>query len=176
MEEALTADHPFHRNTVLKVEIGLVSATKSVIGSRIAQPGSAGIASRVPQIPQVANDMLVERQKMQYVLNGFSQAQGFRVFTFERVAADRTRTLFTVKTDVALTQHYGIRLQELPLLCRALLEQHDAGDTRRAFTYTEEDMCRHANCASAKAEEARQKRDRRPPPVKAPSVWRFPSR
>jgi hypothetical protein len=121
-------------------------------------------------------DMLVERQKMQFVLDGFSQAQGFRVFTFERVAADRTRTLFTVKTDVAMTQRYGIRLQELPLLCRGLLEQHHEDETRRAFTYTEEDMCRHANCASAKAEEAKQKRDRRPPPVKAPSVWRFPSR
>lgn len=151
-------------------------ATKSVIGARTAQSGSVGIAGRVPQIPQVVHDMLVERQKMQYVLNGFSQAKEFRIFTFERVATDRTRTLFTVKTDVALTQHYGIRLQELPLLCRAVLEQQDVGDTRRAFTYTEDDMCRHANCASEKAEEARQRRDRRPPPAKAPSVWRFPSR
>ncbi|MBA3974072.1 MAG: hypothetical protein C0504_07635 [Candidatus Solibacter sp.] len=120
--------------------------------------------------------MLVERQKMQFVLDGFSEAGGFRVFTFERVAADRSRTLFTVKTDVAMTQRYGIRLQELPLLCRAILEQHHEDDTSRAFTYTEEDMCRHANRATAKAEEAKQKRDRRPPPVKAAPAWRFPSR
>lgn len=120
--------------------------------------------------------MLVERQKMQFVLNGFNQANGFRIFTFERVATDRTRTLFTVKTDVALTQHYGIRLQELPLLCRAVLEQHHEDDTRRAFTYTEDDMCRHASCAFAKAEEAKQRRDRRPPPAKTASTWRFPSR
>lgn len=151
-------------------------AIKSAFGSRPAQSGSALVPNHGPQIPQVVMNMLVERQKMQFVLDGFSQAQGFRIFTFERVAADRTRTLFTVKTDVALSQRYGIRLQELPLLCRGILEQHQEDDTRRAFTYTEEDMCRHANCASAKAEEAKQKRDRRPPPVKAPSVWRFPSR
>lgn len=113
---------------------------------------------------------------MQFVLNGFSQARGFRIFTFERVAADRTRTQFTVKADVTLTQRYGIRLQDLPLLCRGVLEQHHEDNTRRAFTYTEEEMCRHANCASAKAEEAKQRRDRRPPPVKTPSTWRFPSR
>lgn len=113
---------------------------------------------------------------MQFVLNGFSQARGLRTFTFERIAADRSRTQFTVEADVTLTQQYGIRLQELPLLCRALLEQHHENDTRRALTYTEEDMCRHADCASAKAEEARLKRYRRSPPVKAASVWRFPSR
>ncbi|HPT27103.1 MAG TPA: hypothetical protein PLZ95_11840 [Bryobacteraceae bacterium] len=120
--------------------------------------------------------MFVERQKVQFILDGFSQVTGFRIFTFERVAADRTRKSFTVRTDVALAQRYGIRLQELPLLCRAVLEQHQDDATRCAFTFTEEDMCRHAQCASARAAEVRQRRDRRPPPVTTASAWRFPPR
>ena len=106
---------------------------------------------------------------MQFILNGFSQVTGFRIFEFERVDPDRTRTAFTVRIDVALIQRYGIRLQELPLLCRAVLEHDHADETTRAFTFTEEDMCRHAKHASELAAEVKRKRDRRPPPPDASS-------
>ena len=52
---------------------------------------------------------------MQFILTGFTQEAGFRVFTFESLAADRTRTKFTVKTDLSLIRNYGIQVQELPL-------------------------------------------------------------
>lgn len=55
---------------------------------------------------------------MQYILTGFTQEMGFRVFAFERIGDDRLRTKFTVKADLALIRRYGIRLQDLPLMCR----------------------------------------------------------
>lgn len=100
----------------------------------------------------------MESAKMQFILKGFSQAMGFRVFAFEGIAADRTRTVFTVRTDLALTRRYGIRLQELPLLCRKVLERRDEGENKRTFTYTEEDMCLHASDCAAARDAAAQKR------------------
>ena len=60
---------------------------------------------------------------MQFVLTGFTQDLGFRVFAFEGIGADRIRTKFTVKAELALIRNYGIRIQELPLLCRGLLDR-----------------------------------------------------
>jgi hypothetical protein len=120
--------------------------------------------------------MLAERLKTHYILKGFSQETGFRVFTFERVGVDECRATFTVKTDIALTLRYGIRLQELPLLCRGLLEQGDADETVRAFTFAEDDMCRHADEASARAALARVSKHRRPPPAASTPGWRLPPR
>jgi len=51
---------------------------------------------------------------MQFVLKGFSEDMGFRIFAFDGIAADRTHVKYTVKDDLALTRNYGIRLQELP--------------------------------------------------------------
>jgi hypothetical protein len=95
---------------------------------------------------------------MQFILTGFSQDMGFRIFAFEGIGQDRTRTAFTVRTDIALTRRYGIHLQELPLLCRELLDRHDEGEEKRSFTYTEADMRLHANDRAAAREAAAQKR------------------
>jgi hypothetical protein len=89
---------------------------------------------------------------MRFVLTGFTEVTGFRVFTFEGVAEDRTRTTFAVSTDLALTRRYDIRLQELPLLCRELLERCDEHEKKRAFTYTEAEMVLHANGCAAERE------------------------
>src|SRR5579864_3250896 len=83
--------------------------------------------------------------KMQYILTGFTHDVGFRVFAFEGIGEDRMRTIFSVRADLALVKKYGIRMQELPLLCRAILEQRDGTDTTRAFTYTEDAMCLRAD-------------------------------
>jgi len=105
---------------------------------------------------------------MQFVLTGFTQETGFRVFAFEGIAADRTRTAFTVKTDLDLSRRYGIRVQELPLLCRGLLEQRemsqdDCGGQRNTMTFTEEGMRLHAdNCAAARDAAKRRKSGQRP--------------
>jgi hypothetical protein len=104
-----------------------------------------------------------ESPKMQFVMTGFREATGFRIFAFEGIAADRTRTEFTVKTELAILGRYGIRLQELPLLCRALLERRAEGETGNALTYTEDDMRSFAAVAAAHAEAAqRRKPPRRP--------------
>jgi len=84
---------------------------------------------------------------MQYILTGFSHVCGFRVFAFQGIAADYTRTEFTVKTDLTLIPRYKIRIQELPLLCRGLLER-DARNVAQAFTFSEEEM---RLCASERA-------------------------
>lgn len=101
---------------------------------------------------------------MQFILTGFTPDSGFRVFAFEGVDADRTRTEFTVRIDLALILRYGIRLQELPVLCRELLEQRGEGQKVRTLTFTEEEMSIHADkCTAVKDEAARKKAARRPP-------------
>jgi len=118
----------------------------------------------------------VQNPKRQFILKGFSQVEGFRVFAFERIAEDWTRTSFTVRTNLALTRRYRIRLQELPLLCRAVLE-HLEGEEQRAFTFTEGDMRLHADGVAAREEAARQRKSpRRPPTNRVGAAWRSPQR
>jgi len=115
-------------------------------------------------------ETVVERSKTQFILKGFTEALGFRIFAFEGVATDRTRTDFTVKTDLALSRRYGIRLQELPLLCRALLEQRDETAPGQSFTYGEEEMSLFAARAAARDEAAKQRKPpRRPAPEAEPA-------
>jgi hypothetical protein len=84
-----------------------------------------------------------------FTLTGFTEVTGFRVFAFEATEADRSRTKYTVRADLALSRQYGIRIQELPLLCRGLLDRRAEGDTTRALTLTQEDMQLHAAASSA---------------------------
>ena len=113
---------------------------------------------------------------MRYILTGFTHELGFRVFAFEGVTDDRARTAFTVRADLALMRKYGIRTQELPLLCRGLLERLADGDRQRTLTYTEEDMCLYAATCNAAREAAAQKKKvpRRPPSENLGAAWRSP--
>jgi hypothetical protein len=121
---------------------------------------------------------------MQYILTGFSQDMGFRVFTFERIGDDRLRTKFTVKADLSLIRRYGIRLQELPLMCRGLLDRRDEGGEEgrdvskdlRSLIFTEDDMGVYAKNCTAVKEAAAQKRKppRRPPSENIGAAWRAP--
>ena len=114
---------------------------------------------------------------MQFILTGFTQVTGFRVFAFESTATDRTRTAYTVRADLALTRRYGIQIQELPLLCRALLERRSEGDQPNTVTFTEDEMRLHANtCAEARhAALLKRKVPRRPAPGRPGAVgWRAP--
>ena len=86
---------------------------------------------------------------MSYILTGFVQQAEFRVFRFEHVEG-RERTPVTVRANVNLIRKYSILAQELPLLCRRLLEETPEVEERRAFTYSEADMGRHAEEVSAK--------------------------
>ncbi len=98
---------------------------------------------------------------MQYLLTGFTQDTGVRVFAFEGVAADRVRTAYSVKADLALARKHGIPMQELPLLCRAILERRSEDDDQRAFTFTEGDMTLHSNLVRAALDSQKRKAPRR---------------
>lgn len=114
---------------------------------------------------------------MQFVLTTFTQDMGFRVFAFEGVDADRIRTNYSVRVDLALIRTYGIRMQELPLLCRGLLDRRDAADETRTLTFTEEEMSVYAKDCAAAREAAAQKRKppRRPPSENNGAAWRVPT-
>lgn len=115
-------------------------------------------------------------QEMQFVLTGFSHNAGLRVFAFEGIAADRTRTSFSVSADIALSRVYGIRVQELPLLCLRFLEKHDTSDEGRNLTFAEENMRAYADNCTAEREAAQRRRAPRRPPVSAAarSEWQLP--
>jgi len=111
---------------------------------------------------------------MQFTLTGFTPQAGFRVFAFQGVASDQKKTQFTVAADLSLIRLYGILVQELPLLCRELLEQSsEAGLAGHALTLTEDDMrLRSDHRAADKAEADRKKSLRKTPPRRpaAPTV------
>ena len=108
---------------------------------------------------------------MVYVLAGFHQASSIRRYAFQRIAADRTRTEFTVGVDLDLVRKYQISLQELPLLCRRLLEGHAEAT---ALMFTETDMLGYANDRAAAAHAAEQKRraHRAPTSSRVGQAWR----
>ncbi len=83
-----------------------------------------------------------ENAKPQFLLTGFTQTAGIRIYAFEgRVAAQRI--YYTVEVDLGLIPGYGIRIQDLPLLCRELLQQQTERD-HTAFVFTEQNMRSHA--------------------------------
>jgi len=113
---------------------------------------------------------------MQFMLTGFTQDLAFRVFAFERMGSDRIRTKMVVRADLALVRRYGIQMQELPLLCRNLLERRDGdnGGGEHTLTFSEDDMCLHAKDRASAKEAAAQKRKppRRTPSENVGAAWR----
>ena len=103
---------------------------------------------------------------MQFVLTGFKPDAEFRVFAFQGIADDRKKTEFTVRADLSLIRIYGILVQELPLLCRELLEQSSESDLdAHALTLTEAAMrTRRDHRAADRAEADRKKSLRKTPP------------
>ncbi len=95
--------------------------------------------------------------KAQFFLTGFAQAAGVRTYAFEG-RIDASRTGYTVEVDLALISGYGIRIQDLPLLCRELLQQQPQADERSAVVFTEQRMRSHAEKLAAARQEAEQKK------------------
>lgn len=110
---------------------------------------------------------------MQFVLTGFTPDTGFRVFKFEGIGDDRTRSEFTVRIDLALIRQYGIQMQDLPLLCRGLLDRLDDAESRRQFVFTEEQMRGRAEQQAAEKDAAEKKKAARRHPINnAGTNWR----
>jgi hypothetical protein len=99
---------------------------------------------------------------MQNTLVGFTHHNGFRVFSFDRLGDDRVRTRCTVRADLGLIRGYGIQIQELPLLCRGLLDRSEETSEIQSLTFAEGDMRNCANDRAAiRAEAARKRKPRR---------------
>jgi hypothetical protein len=108
---------------------------------------------------------------MEFVLTGFSQEINVRRYTFDAIGADRSRKQVSVGADLGLIRQYKIPLQELPLLCRRLLEGNlDA----KTLMFTEKDMVGYANDRAAAQEVADQKRraHRMAASAKVGQAWR----
>jgi hypothetical protein len=112
---------------------------------------------------------------MQFVLTGFTPDTGFRIFNFEGIGEDRSRIEFTVRTDLALTRKYGIQMQDLPLLCRGLLDRLDENEAQRHFVFSEEEMRGRAEQRAAEKDAAdKKKAARKTPTNNGGGVWRGP--
>lgn len=86
---------------------------------------------------------------MDYVLTSVHHESNVRKFSFDGIDADRGRTSFTVCVDLGVIRKYEIPLQELPLLCRYLLEGQAFDAQTRVVTFTEADMQGHADRRAA---------------------------
>lgn len=98
------------------------------------------------------------RKTTEFVLSGFHEEAGIRYYLFQRPDDGGASIEFTVDADVALLRKYGIVLQELPLLCRHLLEKQDAGSPARAVTFSEDLMKEQADHRAAVKQAAQLKK------------------
>jgi len=105
---------------------------------------------------------------MPFVMMGFDQVAGVRRYAFQSLV-DGTRIDYTVAVELALIPRYGIRIQELPLLCRALLERRGEGVEQRTLTFTEAEM---RICADNVAAAQKSKPARKLPGENAGATWR----
>jgi len=111
---------------------------------------------------------------MQFSLTGFSQSANVRLYAFQGVNNDRMHREFTVGVDLNLARRYAISLQELPLLCRKLLEEQPAVGEVDSLTFSEQEMLGIAERRAEAQREAEQKSKnrRRPPSSKVGQAWR----
>ena len=115
--------------------------------------------------------------KLQFILTGFTQDAGFRVFAFERIGDDRVRTKFIVRADLTLARTYGIAIQELSLLCRGILERRELigeeGDESHSLTFTKDEMESCANVRTAARDAAKKRKPpHRPTSENLGAAWR----
>ena len=104
---------------------------------------------------------------MEYLLDHYQQIAALRVFTFDGVSPDRSRSRFTVSVDTALLGRYTISLQELPLLCRRFLEHQAIAGGSHTLTFAETDM---ADLAAQRADAVQAARDRKSNHRRGPSA------
>lgn len=118
-----------------------------------------------------------EGAKRQFILTGFTQAAGIRMYAFQS-RVDARRIDCTVEVDLALIPGYGIRIQDLPLLCREFLQQRTEPDEITSLVFTEPHMKSHAEKLAIARENAEHGKKRPRPFVSADSgsAWRSPVR
>jgi hypothetical protein len=111
-------------------------------------------------------------------LKGFSQTQEMRRFAFDDMEEEAaTRSPYIVQADLRLIRTHGIRIQELPLLCRKLLERLTAQSTwnrkDRDLVLTDLEMGQISADRTTQQNEAdKRKAPRRRPTENTGSAWR----
>jgi hypothetical protein len=108
------------------------------------------------------------------LLAGFKDRDGARHFSFECVAADRSRTAVVVGADMALARKHEIRLQELPLLCVRLIESLGNGAAAGAITLTEDHMKAIQTASRDSAAAAKPHKQGKPVIPNLGQAWRKP--
>lgn len=123
-------------------------------------------------------DFFGKGTKLDYVFTGFRQEKDVRVYAFECVQADRSRSRVSVGADMQLLRKYKIAVQELPLLCRRFLEERTGDVSEAAIVFSEEQMQAYVNRRSAALAEAALKRKpyRKPSGAAIGQAWRGPAR
>jgi hypothetical protein len=119
---------------------------------------------------------------LEVTFTGFHQTQNVRRYQFQVVDLQRRRLDFSIDADLDLMRRYNLSIQEMPLLCRRLLETQLTGQesfeaTAQIFGETEmRQLADHRNAAKQALEQRR--RPHRPPPPKrgpAPIIPRGPN-
>jgi len=112
---------------------------------------------------------------MEIQFSGFTHSGAFREFAFDCVSEDRSKTRISVIADLELSRKYRIAVQELPLLCRRLVE--DVADSAEpcTLTFSEAEMLVLSKKRSAQAEQIVHKKAQRRPKPPA-SNWQLPLR
>ena len=114
---------------------------------------------RIAAIRQPASARSQHRDKgADFVLTGFHQLHGIRYYVYRGHPHDGSLSEFTVDADVRLLQKHGIALQELPLLCRRLLETQNPDYSLKAVTFTEDLMKEQADQRAALKRAAQEKK------------------
>jgi hypothetical protein len=112
-----------------------------------------------------------------FTLIGFSQQGSVRHFAFQCRNNDRSHSDFRVAADTNLIRRYGISLQELPLLCRRVLEETLPVTPGCAVIFGEDRMQQHAYQREATERIAQEKKrpPRKPNSDNLGQAWRGPS-
>lgn len=114
---------------------------------------------RGPTIRRCTSPRSQHRNKnTEFTLTGFRQTNGIRYYVYQGHHCDGRASEFTVDAEVRLLQKHGIGLQELPLLCRRLLEKQNPDVSLRAVTFTEDLMKDHADQRAALKQAAQNKK------------------
>ena len=110
---------------------------------------------------------------MEFVFTGFRQDSDVRSYTFQIISADRTKSKVTVGADLSLIRKHRIPLQELPLLCRRLLETNGPGKSSTVM-FTEKDMLGYVSerVAAEHVAELKRRAHRTPVSSRAGQAWR----
>ena len=121
-----------------------------------SRPGSQ---VRTTPIRQSASPRTQHRDKgADFMLTGFHQLQGIRYYVYQGQREDGSSSEFTVDADLRLLRKHGIALQELPLLCRRLLEKQNPDASPKAVTFTEDLMKEQADQRAALKHAAQEKK------------------